>query len=366
MHRQLLNQLRRITGLNETAQIDRALDELSALAADSGSGLSADAAQLLNGLRDLLQRVAGTYTQHDRDIELRARSLQISSDELAEAYAKLDAEAQLQRVVIEQLRNSVNDLLLRDGRPIIDGDAPGLEELAVTMANLVRERSAVQHELEMQKFAMDEHAIISITDADGKIIYANDRFCRISGYDRDELIGNSHRVVNSGLHSHSFFRNLWQTILAGQVWRGEIRNLNKNGRLYWLAATIVPLLGADDRPERFIAIRTDITHRKLAEAAMEESRSFLQGITDTVDDGLFRLDENMQCVFLNPAAERLLGIALMQMIEQPFLSMVGLCDSEGGVVSGYDLLAGIAGDETFRSDDLCMVRRGGEIFPVSL
>src|SRR5690606_19659353 len=146
----------------------------------------------------------------------------------------------------------------------------------------------------------------------------------------------------------------------------EIRNLNKNGRLYWLAATIVPLLGADDRPERFIAIRTDITHRKLAEAAMEESRCFLQGSTDTVDDGLFRLDENMQCVFLNPAAERLLGIALMQMIEQPFLSMVGLCDSEGGVVSGYDLLAGIAGDETFRSDDLCMVRRGGEIFPVSL
>ena len=131
-------------------------------------------------------------------------------------------------------------------------------------------------ELEFEKFALDQSAIVSNTDEFGAITYVNDQFCELFKYDRAELIGKTHRIVNSSYHSADFFKQLWSTIRQGNVWRGEMRNRAKDGTFFWLDTTIVPCLNTKGEPHQYVAIRKNITARKHAEEAVRLSESQLR------------------------------------------------------------------------------------------
>jgi len=148
-----------------------------------------------------------------------------------------------------------------------------------------------QTETSDYKHALDESSIVAITDQKGIIKHVNENFCRISKYSREELIGQDHRIINSGYHAKEFIRELWVTIANGKIWRGELKNKAKDGSYYWVDTTIVPFLNNNRKPYQYLAIRSDITQRKQAE---EQLHRVNEGLENKVKERTFELTEALE------------------------------------------------------------------------
>jgi len=155
------------------------------------------------------------------------------------------------------------------------------------MTQNLNESNKLQH---FQHQALNEHAIVSITDRKGYITYVNKKFEDISKYTFAELIGKNHRIIKSNFHTEAFFENMWQTINSGNVWTGEIKNKAKDGSIYWVSSTIVPRVNDQGKPQQYIAIRTDITHIKNMEIEQQKANKLLQVKKQIIEQNAKRLD----------------------------------------------------------------------------
>jgi len=154
--------------------------------------------------------------------------------------------------------------------------------------------------------ALGEHAITATTDTAGTIIYANSKFSEVSGYSNAELIGQNHRILNSGYHPKSFFTEMYKTVATGKTWRGEIRNRAKDGALYWVDTTISPLKDHSGKVYRYLSIRTVSTNRKLSEETLKRNLNILNTTFNNFPGGISVFTGDLKLQFANPAFYKLL------------------------------------------------------------
>jgi two-component system, sensor histidine kinase and response regulator len=335
IHKLLAHQVQQVLGI-APAQLESVQSELTQLT--QHSGLSQDAKTVLASLLPFVKSVNGAYRKNDRDLDLKTRSLELSSAELTQSNTRLREELSSRTRAIDSLRTTAIGLM-----EFVDLDETGimddnLESLSLLMSELVRQKEESQRDLHAaltdlahQKFALDQHAIVSIADVNGNITYANDKFCQISGYVRAELLGRSHRLINSGTHHRSFFDDMWSTILAGRVWHGEVCNRNKAGDLFWVNSTLVPLRDDNGKPTFFIAIRTDITERKQMESSIKAAEARLRRITNTVPGAVFQWQAGTnydKFTFVSPRVQQVLGLGVQALREDASLVMLQVLETD--------------------------------------
>lgn len=154
-------------------------------------------------------------------------------------------------------------------------------------------------EISDYKYALDEASIVAITNPKGIITYVNDKFCSISKYNKEELIGQDHRIINSGYHPKSYIKGLWTTITKGKVWKGELKNKAKDGTFYWVATTIVPFLNRDGKPYQYVAIRSDITEKKEGEELIKSMLSSLKSQNEQLVDFCNIISHDLRAPLVN-------------------------------------------------------------------
>ncbi len=233
---------------------------------------------------------------------------------------------------------------------------------------LAKSEAELSLELKHILSALDRHAMVSVTDLKGNISSVNDNFCKSSGYQRDELLGKNHGLLNSGFHPAAFFREMQDTISSGNVWMGEICNRAKNGSRYWLQMTISPFLDAEGKALSYVAISNDITERIEFEKRLQEQRDFYELISETLGEGLYVQDAVGNCIYLNSEAERLLGWNRQDFLGVLVHDTIHSVTATGEPIAAADCIISRHNRSGMRVNnrDQVFKRREGSLFPVSL
>ncbi|MEO5339093.1 MAG: PAS domain S-box protein [Magnetococcus sp. MYC-9] len=237
---------------------------------------------------ELMEILQTTRVVHDFFLPLRCKRGQQLAVTLT---AKLVSAEEGQPATIEGIFRDVSDR----------------EHLAALLEERTRSyRHSLSH-LQQMMAAVDQHLLISVTDPEGKILSVNDQFLEVSRYSREELLGNTHRLLNSSYHARSFFKELWRTILDGSTWRGEIRNRKKNGDFYWVDCSIIPCLTPLGHPFQYISVASEISTLVRGRMRLERNRTFLHRVINAMGEGVMVMDRQGDLLSLNQEGERLLG-----------------------------------------------------------
>jgi len=223
-------------------------------------------------------------------------------------------------------------------------------------------------DLDFQHFAMNQHAVVSETDSEGIITYVNERFCQLSGYSEEEMLGKNHRIIKSNEHPKMFYEDFWKVISSGQVWHGQIKNQAKDGSYYWVNATVVPFLDKEGKPFKYTSIRTEITQQKHDEELLAEKNQFLNLLTNTLGEGVYALDDKGNCIFSNSEAQRLLGYSNEELLGVNIQSLIHFQDKQGNLipVDSYKNMNAIKQGLSYIDETQHFTHKNGSIFPVRL
>lgn len=218
--------------------------------------------------------------------------------------------------------------------PIVGAD--GLPERYIAVMFLITQRKEKEETLGGLFSALDQTALVSMTDVKGDIIYANQKFVEVSKYALYELMGQNHRLVKSGHQPQSLFNELWDDISHGKTWRGEIKNKAKDGTYYWVDTVIAPIMGASGHPERYISVRFLITDKKERELQLQKAKAIDDAILASIGQGLIGADHNGRIILVNAEAERLLGWVADDILGKPIDEVLTIRDEQGNDVPIQD------------------------------
>ena len=218
------------------------------------------------------------------------------------------------------------------------------------------------------QYTLDQHAIVSMTDVTGRITYANDRFCEISGYSRQELLGKNHRILKSGVHPPEVYEGMWRTIANGSTWNGDVCNRNKAGGFYWVHATITPFMNERGKPEEYVAIRTEITVQKELEKASQRQEAWLRTILDNLGEGVYTLDARGKVAYINAEAERLIGWRMEELVGKGLHDIIHHHRPDGSVLPATECPIHLAmrDHRVYRSSEEVFFHRDGSSLPVKI
>ena len=256
----------------------------------------------------LLKDISNTYGNFDDDFRLLQNSIEISSSELRLAFQKQKDDAEKQKETINKIKEAISAIKPSE-KQILQKDLElDTHQMFDTLLKLIDERKKAEEEILKLSLAVEQNpASIVITNIDGNIVYVNQRFCELTGYEKEEVWGKNPNILKSDHAPREFYKELWDTITQGKEWQGEFLNKKKNGELYWELASISAVKNSKGEVINFLAIKEDITERKATQATLENERTLFRTIIDLIPDAVYVKDLNFRKILSNPTDVKFSG-----------------------------------------------------------